>query len=69
MLKCFYTNCDTLTNKIDESLFYINTKNPDILVLTKVAPKNNRYLLQKFELEIKGYSLYINNFEKRESGV
>ena len=30
MLKCFYTNCDTLTNKMDELLFYINTKNPDI---------------------------------------
>ena len=54
MLKCFYTNCDTLTNKMDELLFYINTNNPDILVLTEVAPKNNRYLLQKSDLEIKG---------------
>ena len=50
MLKCFYKNCDTLTNKMDELLFYINTNNPDILVLTKVSPKNNRYLLQKSEL-------------------
>ena len=50
MLKCFYTNCDTLTNKMDELLFYINTNNPDILVLTEVSPKNNRYLLQKSEL-------------------
>ena len=58
MLKCFYTNCDTLTNKMDELLFYINTNNPDILVLTEVSPKNNRYLLQKSELEIKGYSLF-----------
>ena len=64
-------NCDTLTvtvrltNKMDELLFYINTNNPDILVLTEVAPKNNRYLLQKSELEIKGYSLYINNFEEK----
>ena len=65
MLKCFYTNCDTLTNKMDELLFYINTNNPDILVLTEVAPKNNRYLLQKSDLEIKGYSLYINNFEEK----
>ena len=46
-------------------MFYINTNNPDILVLTEVAPKNNRYLLQKSELEIKGYSLYINNFEEK----
>ena len=48
------------------TLQYINTNNPYILVLTEVAPKNNRYLLQKSELEIKGYSLYINNFEEKE---
>ena len=63
--KVFFTNCDTLTNKMDELLFYINTNNPDILVLAEVSPKNNRYLLQKSELEIKGYSLYINNFEEK----
>ena len=50
---------------MDELLFYINTNNPDILVLTEVSPKNNGYLLQKSELEIKGYSLYINNFEEK----
>ena len=50
---------------MDELLFHINTNNPDILVLTEVAPKNNRYLLKKSELEIKGYSLYINNFEEK----
>ena len=55
---------------MDELLFYINTNNPDILVLTEVSPKNNRYLLQKSELEIKGYSLYINNFaEKGVRGI
>ena len=52
---------------MDELLFHINTNNPDILVLTEVAPKNNRYLLKKSELEIKGYSLYII-LKKRESG-
>ena len=50
---------------MDELLFHINTSNLDILVLTEVAPKNNRYLLKKSELEIKGYSLYINNFEEK----
>ena len=55
MLKCFYTNCDTLNNKKDDLLFYINTNNPDVSVLTEVSTKNNRYLLQKSELELKGY--------------
>ena len=51
---------------MDELLFHINTNNPDILVLTEEAPNNNRYLtLKKSELEIKGYSLYINNFEEK----
>ena len=36
---------------------------PDIIVLTEVLPKNNRYTLQKSELETKGYTLFINNFE------
>ena len=36
---------------------------PDIIVLTEVLPKNNRYTFQKSELEIKGYTLFINNFE------
>ena len=39
---------------------------PDIIVLTEVLPKNklnNRYTLQKSELEIKGYTLFINNYE------
>ena len=67
ILKCLYTNCDALTNKMNVLLFYINTNNPEILVLTEVALKNNRYLLQKSELEIKGYSLYINDF--KENGV
>ena len=50
---------------MDELLFHISTNNPDISVLTEVAPKNNRYLLKKSELEIKGYTLYINNFEEK----
>ena len=62
-LKCLYTNCDTVTNKLDELEASIDMNDPDIIVLTEVLPKNNRYTLQKSELETKGYTLFINNFE------
>ena len=59
-----YTNCDTLTNKICELKFAIDSNDPDIIVLSEVTPKkNNRYILQKSEIEIKGYNSYISNFE------
>ena len=52
-----------VTNKLDELEASIDMNDPDIIVLTEVLPKNNRYTLQKSELETKGYTLFINNFE------
>ena len=57
-----YTNCDTLTNKLSELTIAIELNNPDIIVLTEVTPKNNRYTLQKSEIEIKGFNLFTTNF-------
>ena len=51
-----YTNCDTLTNKISELIMAIEHNNPDIVVITEVIPKNNRYTLQKSELEVKRFN-------------
>ena len=34
---------------------------------TEVTPKNNRYTLQKSELEIKGFNLFITNFNDKDS--
>ena len=62
-LKFLYTNCDTVTNKLDELEASIDMNDPDIVVLTEILPKNNRYMLQTSELEIKGYSLFTNNYE------
>ena len=58
-----YTNCDTLKNKNCELKFAIDSNDPDIIALSKVTPKNNCYILQKSEIEIKGYNSYISNFE------
>ena len=56
-----YTNCDTLTNKIYELKFAKDSNDLDIIVLSEVTPKNNRYILQKSEIEIKGYNSYISS--------
>ena len=47
-----YTNCDTLTSKICELKLAIDSNDPDIIVLSEATPKNNRYILQKSEIEI-----------------
>ena len=62
-----YTNCDTLTNKLSELTVAIELNNPDIIVLTEVTPKNNRYTLQKSEIEIKGFNLFTTNFNEKDS--
>ena len=62
-----YTNCDTLTNKLSELTIAIELNNPDIIVLTEVTPKNNRYTLQKSEIEIKGFNLFTTNFNEKDS--
>ena len=36
-----------------------------VVVLTEILPKNNRYMLQKSELEIRGFTLFTNNYELR----
>ena len=58
-----HINCDTLTNKICELKFAIDSDDPDIIVLSEVTPNNNCYILQKSEMEIKGCNSYISNFE------
>ena len=63
-LKCMYTNCYTLTNKTSELKLAIDSNHPDIIVLTEVTPKNKTLILQKSEIEIKGYNLYISDFEE-----
>ncbi len=60
-----YTNCDTLTNKLDELITNIKIQNPDIIVLVEVTPKNNRFIIQKSELEMQGYTLFINDFNRK----
>ena len=64
-LKVMYTNCDTLSIKFEELEIAVKIENPSAIILVEVAPKNARYQLQKSELELEGYQLFINDYTKK----
>ena len=51
-LKCMYTNCDTLTNKICELKLAIDSNDPDVIVLSEVTPKKQLLHFTKIKIEI-----------------
>jgi len=59
-LTCWYTNADTLTNKMTElkSRIELADKKPQIIIITEVRPKNSRYKLTEAELAIPGYDIH-----------
>ena len=59
-LLIYYSNIETLSNKMRELEVAVNLHKPDIIALTEVKPKNGRYDLQPSEIQIEGYSLYEN---------
>ena len=63
-LKFFYTNCDSLSNKFVELEFIVKGNSPHIIIITEVAPKNNRHPLQKTEIDLDGYQLSVNDLNK-----
>ncbi|XP_033753210.1 uncharacterized protein LOC117336708 [Pecten maximus] len=63
-LKCFYTNADSLPNKLHELKFRLTGKEADIIGITEIYPKNARYLPQKSEFLINGYDLFMNDNNK-----
>ena len=62
------TNADQLRNKIQELKAY--TKNsesiPDIIAITEVKPKNNRYPVLPSEYNIDSYALYQYNVDNKK---
>ena len=60
-----YTNCDTLSSAFEELEIAVKIENPSAITLVEVASKNARYQLQKSELELEGYQLFINGFTKK----
>ena len=68
-LKCWYTNADSLLNKIDELKCRINSSQPDIVCVTEVFPKHCVTEVSIASVQIVGYTCYCSNFSHNSRGV
>ena len=70
-LNCFYTNTDSLPNKLDDLKSRVqNTDiNYDVIGITEIYPKNCRYAPGKAELNLTGYDLFLNDKKNNKRGV
>ena len=59
-ITCWYTNADTITNKMTELKHRIMEADnrPDIILITEIKPKNNRYTLTEQELMINSFNIH-----------
>ena len=64
-LICMLTNADSLSNKTTE--LRSRTKNmekqPDIIAITEVKPKNARFILSNADYKIEGYEAHTHNLD------
>jgi exonuclease III len=60
ILKCFYTNADSLMNKRSELLATIEDERLDVICVTEILPKNPVAEIQPVELHIEGFDCFIN---------
>jgi len=65
MLRCFSTNADCLTNKLDEAKVLLADEKPDIMIITEVSAKNKTQVTPVVSMMCQGYDLFTNNLEKR----
>ena len=70
-IHCFYTNADSLLNKLPElKIRIIELNYPEIICITEVKPKNSRFTIDEVEISLPGYNLYIlENFNTQGRGV
>jgi hypothetical protein len=61
---CFYTNADSLSNKIDELKLVAKNSQPKIIAICEVKPQNSRYDLTAAEIQLDGYELHHTSFTK-----
>ncbi len=62
-LKCFYTNADSLVNKMTEFRARVGDIAPDIIVVTEAKPKNARYMPLVAEYAVEGYDMFRLNMD------
>ena len=73
-IQCFYTNADSLSNKLGELMTRIQDgKNSyEVIGITEIYPKNCRHLPGTSELQMEGYELFLSeltSFSKRGAAL
>jgi hypothetical protein len=63
-MSCFYTNADSLPNKMAELRNRVKITLPDIIAVIEAKPKSCRYLLQPADYIIDGYQHFIRNLDR-----
>ena len=63
-LFCYHSNVDSLPNKFGEfcSSIKLLEREPDIIMLTEVLPKNCRFPLTKADISIDSYEIFPESF-------
>ena len=59
-LRVYYTNADSLSNKVNELYTIVHDCQPHVIAITEVNPKNSRFPLQVNDISIQGYTLFEN---------
>ena len=59
-LNCIHINADTLTNKLSELQFLLKDKNPDIVGISEVLPKNFKNDIHPEYFNMEGYTMETN---------
>ena len=65
-LKCWYSNVDSLSNKLDELKSRISTDKPNIVALSEIYPKSGSFNLN---LNITGYTTICKTYQPNKCGV
>ena len=68
-LKCWYTNADSLLNKLDELKCRMMGSYPDIVCITKVFPKHCVNEVSIVNLHIDSYNCHCSSFSHSNHGV
>ncbi len=64
VFNCFYTNVDSLPNKLHELEFLVKNQVPKVIGICETKPKNLATDLSESLLQIKGYCAFFNNLKK-----
>ncbi len=67
-ITCFYTNADSLTNKLSEFRDTLQTLNPQpkIIAVTEVKAKHSRHPVTRAELQLDGYDMFTHGLDSQE---